>query len=87
MSADSIPEFASREAEAAFWDTHDFADYWDQLQPVEVLFGDDLSSPIVVTLDTPTRRKVSKVARDRDTDPNALVLRWIMDGLETLETD
>ena len=84
MNVDSIPEFASRGAEAAFWDAHDFADYWDQLQPVDVLFGDDLSSPIVVTLDTPTRRKVSKVARDHDTDPNALVLRWILDGLETL---
>ena len=87
MSADPITEFATREAEAAFWDTHDFADYWDQLQPVEVAFGDDLCSPIMVTLDAPTRLKVSKVARERDTDPNELVLRWIMEGLETLETE
>ena len=31
-----IPQFPNREAEAAFWDSHDFADYWDALQPVSV---------------------------------------------------
>ena len=32
-----IPEFASREEEAEFWDTHDFTDYLDELEPVRAL--------------------------------------------------
>lgn len=29
-----IPAFASREEEAAFWDTHDITEYLDELKPV-----------------------------------------------------
>ena len=87
MSTESIPEFATREEEAAFWDTHDFADYWDQLRPAEVHFGDDLGSPIVITLDDLIQRKVAKAARDHGTEPDALLLQWIMDGLHSLEAD
>ena len=32
-----IPEFVSREEEAEFWDTHDFTDYLDELEPVRAL--------------------------------------------------
>lgn len=28
-----IPEFTSREEEAAFWDTHQFTEFWDDLEP------------------------------------------------------
>lgn len=31
-----IPNFASREEEAEFWDTHAFTDYLDELAPVKV---------------------------------------------------
>ena len=31
-----IPEFASREEEAEFWDIHDFTDYLDELEPVKI---------------------------------------------------
>ena len=30
-----IPEFKTIEEEAEFWDTHDLADYWDELKPVK----------------------------------------------------
>ncbi len=40
-----IPEFATREEEAAFWDSHDISDYWDELQPVEVHFAKNLADP------------------------------------------
>ena len=32
----SIPKFKSREEEAAFWDTHSFADFEAETTPVEV---------------------------------------------------
>ncbi|MEW6047486.1 MAG: CopG family antitoxin [Bacillota bacterium] len=28
-----LPAFESAEQEAAFWDSHSVADYWDQLEP------------------------------------------------------
>ena len=35
----SIPEkFASYEEEAAWFDTHDLADYWHELEPVDIEF-------------------------------------------------
>lgn len=30
----ALPVFESAEEEAAFWDSHSVADYWDQLEPV-----------------------------------------------------
>jgi CopG antitoxin of type II toxin-antitoxin system len=38
-----IPEFASREEEARFWDTHDLADYWDEFKPVEMRFANNVA--------------------------------------------
>jgi uncharacterized DUF497 family protein len=38
-----IPEFKSREEEAAFWNTHSFADYWEQMEPVKVRLAKHLS--------------------------------------------
>ena len=38
-----IPEFASIEEEAAFWDTHSTADYEDEFKPVRVRFAKGLS--------------------------------------------
>jgi hypothetical protein len=34
-----IPKFDSREEEAAFWDSHDLADYWDTFKPVRARFN------------------------------------------------
>ena len=87
MSMERIPEFSTRAEAAAFWDTHDFTDYWDQLQPVSVTFGDDLGSPIIIDLDAATLHLVSKVARDNGTEPDVLMRQWIMAGLQALTTD
>ncbi len=45
-----IPKFANREEEAAFWDTHDISDYWDELKPVKLKVAKNLS-----TLSLPVR--------------------------------
>ncbi|HEY7348021.1 MAG TPA: CopG family antitoxin [Ktedonobacterales bacterium] len=41
-----IPHFASREEEAAFWDTHDITEFEDELEPVKVRFGKHLSEEV-----------------------------------------
>ena len=48
---DPIPQFATREEEAAFWDTHDFTDYWDELEPASVTVSPDLESVFRISLD------------------------------------
>ena len=36
MKKSKIPKFKSIEEEAEFWDTHSFADYWDEFKPVDL---------------------------------------------------
>ncbi len=40
---DRIPEFTSVEEEAAFWESHDLADYWEGFKPARVRFAKHLS--------------------------------------------
>ena len=42
--ASRIPDFATREEEAKFWDTHDISDYWDEMKPVKARFAKKLSA-------------------------------------------
>jgi len=42
----AIPQFASREEEADFWDTHDMSDYWSELEPVKLKVAKNLSKGI-----------------------------------------
>ena len=38
-----IPVFTSREEEAAWWDSHDLADYQDEVETVEARVAEQLS--------------------------------------------
>ena len=40
-----LPEFKSDEEEIAFWDTHSFTDYLDDMEPVEVELDPSIKSP------------------------------------------
>jgi hypothetical protein len=40
-----LPKFNSREEAAEFWDTHSSADYWDQLEEVELIVDPSIKSP------------------------------------------
>jgi hypothetical protein len=44
-SGSCIPDFASREEEAAWWDSHDLADFQDEFTTIEATFAEDLSGP------------------------------------------
>jgi len=35
-----IPKFKSEEEEIKFWDTHSIADYWEDLEEVDIKFTD-----------------------------------------------
>lgn len=77
-----IPQFADRESEAAFWDSHDFADYWDALQPVSVTVGDGLYQSVRIPLDAVALNQIWQLARTHGVSPDTLVQSWILERLE-----
>jgi predicted glycoside hydrolase/deacetylase ChbG (UPF0249 family) len=46
-----IPDFSSREEEAEFWDTHDFSEFWDELQPVPPRYARQPAETITLRFD------------------------------------
>ena len=77
-----IPEFATKQEEAEFWDTHDFTDYWDEWKPVDVKFSDDLSSCIMIPLDSDSLTEVFDLADKKGVSPESLVRTWILERLK-----
>lgn len=76
-----IPEFASREEEAEFWDTHDVTDYLDELRPVRVRPMPGLSAGMTVRLDPDDREALGRIATQRGIGPSTLVRMWIKERL------
>ena len=78
-----IPEFRTIQEEAAFWDSHDLADYWDGFKPIEVHFAKNLSSSLNVRLDKESLQRLRAEAHVRGVGPSTLVRRWILEHLGT----
>jgi hypothetical protein len=76
-----IPDFRSREEEAAFWDTHDVTDYLDELRPVRVRATPNLSTGMTVRLDPADREMLGRIASERGIGPSTLVRMWIKERL------
>ncbi|MBI2911190.1 MAG: hypothetical protein HYY05_03540 [Chloroflexi bacterium] len=79
---DPIPAFESIEEEAAFWDTHDLADYWDDFKPVEVRFARNLSAGLHIRLDPASAGELRGVAREKGVGPSTLARMWILEHLK-----
>jgi hypothetical protein len=79
-----IPNFTSREEEAKWFDTHDLAEYWDELEPVDIEFA--LEKPkeenIVVRLQKPIKERLEQVARRKGLNTSSLTRMWIMEKLQ-----
>ena len=78
---EAVPEFASREEEATFWDTHDLADYWDELKPVKVRFAKNLSEGLHIRLDPETMTALRSEAQQVGIGPTTLARMWIRERL------
>ncbi len=76
-----IPAFQNIEEEAAFWDTHSFAEFEDELTPVDVMVGEKLSAPLSVQLDPLDRADIDRRARAKGVDSSTLVRIWIEEHL------
>lgn len=80
-----IPEFSSREEEAAFWDTHDVADYQDEFKTVRARFAKHLSEGITIRLDQETLQALREHAREKGIGPTTLARMWILEHLKNTE--
>jgi predicted DNA binding CopG/RHH family protein len=74
-----IPEFASIEEEAAFWDTHSTADYENEFKPVRVRFAKKLSEGLTIRLDPATLEKVRAEAHERGIGATTLIRMWVLE--------
>ena len=76
-----IPEFASIEEEAAFWDTHSTADYKAEFKPVRVRFAKRLSSGVTIRLDPDTLKQLRTMAQEKGIGPTTLIRMWVLELL------
>jgi hypothetical protein len=79
--ASRIPDFQSREEEAAFWDTHDFTEFLDETRPVKLRVAKNLSEGLTVRLDRRDREELERRATEQGIGPSTLVRMWIKDRL------
>lgn len=77
-----IPEFASREEEARWFETHSIADYQDEFTAVKVRFAKNLSEGLHIRLDPNTLTKLRHEANQKGIGPTTLVRMWIMEQLK-----
>ena len=77
-----IPEFASIEEEAAFWDTHSTADYEGEFKPVRMRFAKKLSEGLTIRLDPETLAKVRAEAQERGIGATTLIRMWVLEHVK-----
>ena len=80
-----IPEFASREEEAEFWDTHDITDYLGELKPVKTRFAKNLAQGITIRLDPDTLQTLREYVHKEGLGPTTLARMWILEHLREQE--
>ena len=77
-----IPEFATRQEAAEWWDAHDLADYQDEFKTVEARFAANLSiEGITVPLEKEILDRLRRKAAEQGTTPGLLAQRWLVERL------
>ncbi|MBI2086057.1 hypothetical protein HYT74_01825 [Candidatus Daviesbacteria bacterium] len=82
-----FPDFnkMTYEEEANWWDTHDWGEFWDELEEVDIVV--DLHKPkdetIIVRLQKQFKDKLAKVAKSKGLNMSALARLWLMEKLQS----
>lgn len=66
---------------AEFWDTHSVADYWDDLEPVEIEPKPVPRQVVTLRLDPNAAQALRTLARRRGLNYSILVRAWISERL------
>jgi hypothetical protein len=77
-----MPARGSSDREVAeFWDTHSVADYWDELEPIELRRRSAPRRVVTLRLDPRAVEALRVIARRRGIEYSALARSWITDRL------
>lgn len=84
-----IPEFASLQEAAEFWDTHSSTDFEDEFEEVEMRVSPDMRSlfEVRMRMDLAAGRRLMALARERGVSVAELAAAWIASELERAEAD
>lgn len=72
-----IPAFASEDEEARFWETHDLADYWGELEPVAVEYAPARKQMISIRLFADTLSHIKAIAKAKGVPYQTLIQMWL----------
>lgn len=78
-----IPTFRSLEDEAKFWDTHSFADYWDEMDDVDLIV--ELNKPrdetLVIRMQKKLKDRIERFAQKKGVTVSTLARLWFAEKL------
>lgn len=83
-----FPDFnkMSYKEEAEWWDKHEFTEFWDELEDVDIVF--ELDKPrtesLVLRIQKDIKEKLEKVARSKGLNVSTLARMWLMEKLSHL---
>lgn len=78
----TIPEFASYEEEAAFWDSHSLVDFIDEFEEVESRVVQPIGHVLGVRIESEAFRRLAALARARETNMVTLAQSWVLEALD-----
>ncbi len=76
-----IPKFKSEREEAAFWATHDSADYLAETKEVKAKFSRPKKKLVSLRLDDNTIKELRKIADSKGIGYLQLVRMWVLKNL------
>lgn len=77
-----IPEWGTDKEIARFWETHDIADYWDELEPADdVKFVKPHKQVVSIRLEPIYVRQLKAIARKMRTNYTRLARIWVVEKL------
>lgn len=79
--SDKLPHFESLDELVEFWETHDFTDYMDQMEEVDLDSLPTQPATLPIKLDPEPLAKLTQIAVRRGVTPSSLIQSWIEERL------
>ncbi len=80
MTKLKIPDFKSLDEAADYWDTHSFADYFEDTEPVEIEVR-LARRKILLEIDRDLSEKLKKIARKKKQSYEKLINSWVREKI------